>query len=106
MRAKERATIAAHPAIASVRDPSKINAYVRTIEPRLQSSMFARTALTVVIVNDERPRMAARLEPLRHCRDGVGRGLRRSMLVVERDVHLAALVVDSSDDYSGMNPVR
>ena len=101
MRAKERATMAAHPAIVSYNVsmvPSKINAYMCTIEPRLQSSMFARTALTVVVVNDERPRLVARLEPLRHCRDGVGLGLRRSMLVVERDVHIAALVVDSSDD--------
>ena len=98
--------MAAHPAIASVRDPSRINAYMHTIEARLQSSMFARTALAVVVVNDERPRLVARLEPLRHCRYGVGLGLRRSMLVVERDVHLAAFVVDSSDDYFGMNSVR
>ena len=67
----------------------------RTIEPRLQSSMLASTAFTVVLIHNERPWLTARFEALCDTRNGVSLGLSWLMVVVECDVNIATFVVHS-----------
>ena len=74
------------------------NDHGASVEPRLQGSVLARTAFAVVVVDDQSPRLVARLEALRHRGDCVRLRFVCTVLVVERNIHVAAFVVDSSDD--------
>ena len=99
IRANDRAIIKAPP-VDKHEVVTCIGARVAiTIESWLQSRMFARTAFSVIVIDDQGPRLTPRFESFGNSWNGVRWGLVGGMIVVECDIDIPAFIVSCSDYY-------
>jgi hypothetical protein len=90
IRAKDRATIMAHPT-ELVNGSAVIEGFLLfTVEAGLQGRMLARAAFTVVIIHNQCPRLLSSFKLFGSLRNGT----RHSRIVIKGLVYVASFIVD------------